>query len=84
MKRLVSAVLLFVAPVAFADGETTTEGGVQYQKVTTYDFDGDTIEGDLMKPDGEYIDARNRVKHSNLIRVREEFREKVMQSVGEL
>ena len=84
MKRLLTAVLLFVAPAALADGETTTEGGVQYQKTTTYDFDGDTIEGDLMKPDGEYIDARSRVKHSNLIRVREEFREKVMQSVGEL
>ncbi|XXF80466.1 adventurous gliding motility protein CglF [Myxococcaceae bacterium GXIMD 01537] len=60
------------------------EGGVRYQKTTTIDFEDDTIEGDLTKPDGEYVDARGKVKHSNLIRVREDFQDKVMQSVGEL
>ena len=33
---------------------------------------------------GEYVEARSRVKHSNLIKIREEFKDKVMQSVGEL
>ena len=33
---------------------------------------------------GEYVEARNKVKHSNLIKIREEFKDKVMQSVGEL
>jgi hypothetical protein len=87
MNRLLMLAALALAPVAMADDDptaTNTEGNVRYQKTTTYDFDGDTIEGDLMKPDGEYIDARKRVKHSNLIRIREEFRDKVMQSVGEL
>ncbi len=60
------------------------EGNVRYQKTTTIDFEDDTIEGDLTKPDGEYVEARKKVKHSNLIRVREDFQEKVMQSVGEL
>jgi hypothetical protein len=45
---------------------------------------GDTIEGDLTRPDGEYIEALKRVPHSNLIRIREEYRDKVMQSVDEL
>jgi hypothetical protein len=49
-----------------------------------YSFEDDTIEGDLTKPDGEYVEARKQVKHSNLIRIREEFKDKVMQSVGEL
>ena len=58
--------------------------GVQYKKQTEYSFDDDTIEGDLSKPDGEYVEARKTVKHSNLIKIREEFKDKVMQSVGEL
>ncbi|MCI0572010.1 MAG: adventurous gliding motility protein CglF [Myxococcaceae bacterium] len=88
MTRWMVLAVLAVAPVAAAEDDPTAtnagEGNVRYQKTTTYDFEGDTIEGDLMKPDGEYIDARKRVKHSNLIRIREEFRDKVMQSVGEL
>ena len=48
------------------------------------DFEDDTIEGDLTKPDGEYVEARKKVQHSNLIRIREDFEDKVMQSVGEL
>ena len=60
------------------------EGNVRYQKTTNIDFEDDTIEGDLTKPDGEYVEARKKVKHSNLIRIREDFQDKVMQSVGEL
>ena len=60
------------------------EGNARYSKTTTIDFEGDTIEGDLTKPDGEYVEARKKVKHSNLIRIREDFQDKVMQSVGEL
>jgi hypothetical protein len=58
--------------------------GVVYKKTTEYSFEDDTIEGDLTKPDGEYVEARKKVKHSNLIKIREEFKDKVMQSVGEL
>jgi len=85
-------VLLMAAPVLAQDpqGEDKAaasnagEGNVRYSKTTTIDFEDDTIEGDLTKPDGEYIEARKKVKHSNLIRVREDFEDKVMQSVGEL
>lgn len=47
-------------------------------------FEDDTISGDLTKPDGEYIDARKQVEHTNLIRIREEFKDKVLQSVSDL
>ncbi len=60
------------------------EGNVRYARTTQIDFEDDTIEGDLTKPDGEYVEARKKVKHSNLIRIREEFKDKVLQSVGEL
>jgi hypothetical protein len=57
---------------------------VRYQKTTVYDFEDDTIEGDLTRPDGEYVEARKQVKHSNLIRIRDNFKDEVMQSVGDL
>jgi hypothetical protein len=79
--------LALIAVVAFAFpavAQQKSEGNVKYSKTTTYDFEDDTIEGDLTKPDGEYVEARKRVKHSKLIRIREEFKDKVMQSVGEL
>ena len=83
MKRLaLIAVAMFAFPV-FAQAKGG-DGNVRYNKTTTYDFEDDTIEGDLTKPDGEYVEARKRVKHSKLIRIREEFKDKVMQSVGEL
>jgi hypothetical protein len=81
MKRLVLIAAVALAAPAFA---AAAEGNVRYNKTTTYDFEDDTIEGDLTKPDGEYVEARKRVKHSKLIRIREEFKDKVMQSVGEL
>lgn len=32
--------------------------GVQYKQKTVYDFDDDTVEGDLVRPDGEFVDSR--------------------------
>jgi hypothetical protein len=57
---------------------------VEYEKKTVINFEDDTIEGDLKRPDGEYVEARQKVDHSNLIRIREEWRDKVMQASGDL
>jgi hypothetical protein len=81
-KALWFGLALVVAAPAFAQDKGG--GNVTYKKQTEYSFEDDTIEGDLTKPDGEYVEARKRVKHSNLIKIREEFKDKVMQSVGEL
>jgi hypothetical protein len=90
-KALMLCAVLCVAPAFAQDEGGKSEGGggggegnVRYSKTTNIDFEDDTIEGDLTKPDGEYIEARDKVKHSNLIRIREDFEDKVMQSVGEL
>jgi hypothetical protein len=88
MRNLIIIATLLVGDYALAQGRAAKAGGggdnVTYKKQTEYSFDDDTIEGDLTKPDGEYVEARSRVKHSNLIKIREEFKDKVMQSVGEL
>ncbi len=86
MKRLLWILVVLVAGSAFAQDKKGggAGGNVTYKKQTEYSFEDDTIEGDLTKPDGEYVEARKTVKHSNLIKIREEFKDKVMQSVGEL
>ena len=88
MRKILVATVLCIGFAAFAEDRKADkgagDGNVRYSKNTTYDFEDDTIEGDLTKPDGEYVEARKKVKHSNLIRIREEFKDKVMQSVGEL
>jgi hypothetical protein len=78
------AILLACSALAQDKAEKKGEGAVVYKKTTEFSFEDDTIEGDLTKPDGEYVEARKKVKHSNLIKIREEFKDKVMQSVGEL
>lgn len=83
-KHVWVVVALAFATSAFGQDKKGGEGGVTYKKQTEYSFEDDTIEGDLTKPDGEYVEARKKVKHSNLIKIREEFKDKVMQSVGEL
>ncbi len=83
MRKLILLSVLSFAAIAAAQ-DKGGEGNVRYSKTTTINFEDDTIEGDLTKPDGEYVEARKKVKHSNLIRIREEFKDKVMQSVGEL
>ncbi|MDY7229816.1 adventurous gliding motility protein CglF [Hyalangium rubrum] len=87
MRKLLTVCMVLAVAPAFAQdegGKGGGEGNVRYSKTTTIDFEDDTIEGDLTKPDGEYVEARKKVKHSNLIRIREDFEDKVMQSVGEL
>ena len=92
MRKVLMLYAVLCAAPAFAQDEGGKsagaggggEGNVRYSKSTSIDFEDDTIEGDLTKPDGEYIEARDKVKHSNLIRIREDFEDKVMQSVGEL
>ena len=82
-KLLILIALVTMAGMASAD-DKGKGGGDKGGKVKVYDFSGDTIEGDLKRPDGEYVEARQKVDHSNLIRIREDWHDKVMQSSGDL
>lgn len=55
--------------------------GVTYKQKTVYDFDDDTVEGDLVRPDGEFVDSRKTAKHSSLIKIRENFIPEMLKSV---
>jgi hypothetical protein len=85
MRKLLFTLAFALPLLAFAQEKAEqTQPKISYEKKTVINFEDDTIEGDLKRPDGEYVEARQKVDHSNLIKIREEWREKVMQSSGEL
>ena len=51
---------------------------------THYDVAGDTIDGDMMRPDGDFIDTRDFAEHTSLIRVRAEFTEEIIETAEDL
>jgi hypothetical protein len=84
---LTMALGLGVAAPAWAQSEDdllSAGEGVVYKKKTVISFDDDTIDGDLTKPDGAYVESRKKVRHSNLIKIREDFREKILGSISTL
>jgi len=85
MRNWVFCLLLLLSGFAFAeDVPTATYKGKGGAKLKVFDFDADIIEGDLNRPDSEYVNAMRGAVHSGLVRVREDYREKIMQSAGEL
>ncbi len=84
MRKLLVMLALAAPPMTWAQEKAQAESKVEYEKKTVINFEDDTIEGDLKRPDGEYVEARQKVDHSNLIRIREDWREKVMQASGDL
>ena len=86
MRKLLFTFTFLVAVPLLAPAQEKAEQQprIEYEKKTVINFEDDTIEGDLKRPDGEYVEARQKVDHSNLIRIREEWRDKVMQSSGDL
>jgi hypothetical protein len=60
------------------------EGNVAYKSKTVYDFDDDLVEGDLVRPDGEFIDTRKAAKHSSLIKVRADFIPEMLKSAEDI
>ncbi len=86
MRRTLLVLLAAFPLVGAAEDKAPAGGGskVEYEKKTVINFEDDTIEGDLKRPDGEYVEARKKVDHSNLIKIRESWRDKVMQSSGDL
>ncbi len=87
MKKLIALLsLVMLVGVAAADDKKGGGGGGGggNAKVKTYDFSGDTIEGDLVKPEGSTVDARDFAKHSSLIRIRTNFIPEIIKSAEDL
>ena len=87
--RISSQVIIAFAFVSVAGGTAVAQpkGGDKAGgggKVKVYDFSGDTIEGDLVKPEGSTVDARDFARHSSLIRIRKDFIPEIIKSAEDL
>jgi hypothetical protein len=80
--------LALLAPgAAFAQkaaAKPAAGGDVTYKQKTVYDFDDDVVEGDLVRPDGEFVDSRRAAKHSSLIKIRENFIPEMLKSAEDI
>lgn len=92
MKSIATVVLTIAAllPAGLARaqapevGVDAPRGGVQYERTTTYDFEDDYVEGQLLRPDGELVTGQRHGKESSLIRIRQDFIPEMVQSVEDL
>lgn len=81
---LVALLVALVAAPGVARAEDKKAGDKGAPKVKVYDFSGDTIEGDLVRPDGSVVDARDFAKHASLIRIRKDFIPEIIKSAEDL
>lgn len=77
MLAVCALVLGIAAPVAAQDAAA---GGGE----TSYDFEDDLVQGDLVRPDGENLLVRRRGARDSLIRIREHFIPEMLKSVENL
>lgn len=83
--RVISA-SLFIVSLSLGTASAQEEGGSDANKgkVKVYDFDGDTIDGDLIKPEGSTVDTRDFGNHASLIRIRKDFIPEIIKSAEDL
>ena len=86
---LIFASLAMLTTIAAADDKKPApaaggDKGGGNGKVKVYDFSGDTIEGDLVKPEGSTVDARDFAKHASLIKIRTNFINEIIKSAQDL
>jgi hypothetical protein len=85
MLTTILATLALLSTTALAQPKAKGNAGNGGQaKVKVYDFSGDTIEGDLIKPEGTTVDARDFAKHSSLIKIRKDFIAEILKSAEDL
>lgn len=77
-----TGLVLLLGLAAFASAQE--DESVIYKKKTVYNFEDDTITGDLTRPDQEFLTGRKMARHKSLIRIRQDFKERVFQSVKDL
>jgi hypothetical protein len=78
------------AEPAAGGGEAAAAGGggddanTQYKAKTVYDFEDDTVEGDLQRPDGENVSANAKAQHSSLIEIRKDFIPEMLKTLEDI
>jgi hypothetical protein len=85
---LFGGMALAAAPRAFAQAAAAAapagDDNVQYKAKTVYDFEDDTVEGDLQRPDGELVSSQKKAEHSSLIEIRKDFIPEMLKSLEDV
>jgi hypothetical protein len=84
---LAAAPATVFAQAAKADTAAAAPAGdenVQYKAKTVYDFEDDTVEGDLQRPDGELVSSQKKAQHSSLIEIRKDFIPEMLKSLEDV
>jgi hypothetical protein len=80
MKKLLVLAALGLTLSAFAPAVQAQDGGGS----TSYDFEDDLVQGDLVRPDGENLMVRRKGARESLIKIREHFIPELLKSVENL
>jgi len=75
---------LMALPAVPAAAQEAGGGGGGGGDATSYDFEDDLVQGDLVRPDGENLMVRRRGARESLIRIREHFINELLKSVENL
>lgn len=82
MARIIWALAVLTGMLVFIGAdEARAQDDIVFEKHSVVDFGDDTIDGNLNKPDGQYLESQKRRRHERLIRVRQNFRPEILQSV---
>jgi hypothetical protein len=60
------------------------DANTTYKAKTVYDFEDDTVEGDLQRPDGELVSAQKKAEHSSLIEIRKDFIPEMLKTLEDI
>ena len=84
---LLGGMALAAPSTVFAQAAAAAPAGddnVQYKAKTVYDFEDDTVEGDLQRPDGELVSSQKKAEHSSLIEIRKDFIPEMLKSLEDV
>jgi hypothetical protein len=84
MKKLSALFLSLLLVGGIAASVSAQEEGGGGGNATTYDFEDDLVQGDLVRPDGENLMVRRRGARESLIKIREHFVPELLKSVENL
>ena len=84
LRRIVLSSTLAVFAISLVIPSASIAQKAETPKVRTFDFSGDDIDGELVKPDGEFVDPRKFASHTNLIRIRKDFINEILKSAEDL
>jgi hypothetical protein len=80
----VTALGLTLLAAVLPIGPVVNSAHAQDSGSTSYDFEDDLVQGDLVRPDGENLMVRRKGARESLIKIREHFIPELLKSVENL